>query len=85
MPSPHPGRLLLAGEFSGCKYGNSSTSVMAIQADDMRFNYIALTGYGRPEDRARSHAAGIDHHLTKPVNLGELARLLGLALPVAAV
>ena len=44
--------------------------------------YIALTGYGRPEDRARSHAAGFDHHLTKPVNVGELARLL--ALPVAA-
>jgi two-component system CheB/CheR fusion protein len=28
---------------------------------------IALTGYGREEDRARSKAAGFDHHLVKPV------------------
>ena len=29
-----------AGEFSGCKDGNSSASIMAIKADDMRFNAI---------------------------------------------
>src|SRR5436305_1921998 len=27
---------------------------------------IAVTGYGRPEDREQSHAAGINHHLLKP-------------------
>jgi signal transduction histidine kinase len=37
---------------------------------------IALTGYGLPEDRARSAEAGFDSHLTKPPDLGELyARL----------
>lgn len=29
---------------------------------------IALTGYGRPEDRARSRETGFVHHLSKPVN-----------------
>ncbi len=38
---------------------------------------IALTGYGRPEDRERSRLAGFDHHLTKPVNPLELLKLLG--------
>jgi CheY-like chemotaxis protein len=27
---------------------------------------IALTGYGFPEDRARSRAAGFDRHMVKP-------------------
>jgi two-component system CheB/CheR fusion protein len=29
---------------------------------------VALTGYGREEDRARAREAGFDHHLVKPVN-----------------
>ena len=29
---------------------------------------IAVTGYGQPADRARSAAAGFDHHLVKPVD-----------------
>jgi PAS domain S-box-containing protein len=37
---------------------------------------IAVTGYGRPEDRARSTEAGFDAHLVKPVNEAELAWLL---------
>src|SRR5205814_384611 len=28
---------------------------------------VALTGYGRPEDVARSLAAGFDHHAVKPL------------------
>lgn len=38
---------------------------------------VALTGYGLPGDRARSSAAGFDHHLTKPVTPALLAALLG--------
>jgi signal transduction histidine kinase/ActR/RegA family two-component response regulator len=30
---------------------------------------IAVTGYGRPQDRARSQEAGIDLHLTKPISM----------------
>jgi len=33
---------------------------------------IALTGYGRPEDRERSKEAGFDRHLVKPVDIAEL-------------
>ena len=37
---------------------------------------IALTGYGQDEDRQRTKAAGFDGHLVKPVDLGELTKLL---------
>jgi CheY-like chemotaxis protein len=37
---------------------------------------VAMTGWGREEDRARTAAAGFDGHLVKPVDLGALARLL---------
>lgn len=37
---------------------------------------IALTGYGQEDDVRRSHEAGIDHHLTKPVDLERLQQLL---------
>ncbi len=37
---------------------------------------VALTGYGRDEDRQRSRAAGFDHHLTKPVDVDTLRRVL---------
>lgn len=37
---------------------------------------IAITGYGQESDRRRTAAAGIDHHLVKPMFLEELERLL---------
>ena len=37
---------------------------------------IALTGWGQPDDRARSLAAGFDHHVVKPVDPSLLQRLL---------
>lgn len=37
---------------------------------------IAVTGYGQPEDRARSAAAGFDHHLVKPIDPDQLDILL---------
>jgi CheY-like chemotaxis protein len=37
---------------------------------------IALTGWGKAEDRQRALDAGFDHHCTKPVGLDELAPLL---------
>lgn len=45
---------------------------------------IAITGYGSAADRASSSAAGIDHHLTKPVDASQLGRLLDQVLPQAA-
>jgi CheY-like chemotaxis protein len=37
---------------------------------------IALSGYGEPDDRARTRGAGFDFHLLKPVNFEELLQLL---------
>ena len=40
---------------------------------------VALTGYGREGDIQRSRGAGFDHHLVKPVDLGEVEKLLSSA------
>ncbi len=37
---------------------------------------IALSGYGRPEDKERSKIAGFDSHFVKPTNFDELLELL---------
>ena len=37
---------------------------------------IALSGYGQPEDKQRSSAAGFDGHLVKPVEADALKRIL---------
>ena len=37
---------------------------------------IALTGYGRPEDRRKSLEAGFDAHMVKPVDPDELTALI---------
>lgn len=41
-----------------------------------RIYLIALTGYGRDEDRRQALAAGFNLHLTKPADLDELRRAL---------
>jgi PAS domain S-box-containing protein len=41
-----------------------------------RTQLIAVTGWGAQDDRDRASAAGFDHHLTKPVDLAALNRLL---------
>jgi len=43
---------------------------------------IALTGWGQEADRRRSHEAGFDHHLVKPVGFAALQRLLASLDPV---
>ena len=37
---------------------------------------VGLTGYGQSEDIRRAHAAGMDRHLVKPVEIGTLQSLL---------
>jgi CheY-like chemotaxis protein len=38
---------------------------------------IALTGWGKSEDRDRALSSGFDHHLTKPIDLEAVHELLG--------
>jgi PAS domain S-box-containing protein len=38
---------------------------------------IAVTGYGQEHDKRKAIAAGFDHHLVKPVDIGQLSDLLG--------
>jgi len=40
---------------------------------------IAVTAYGQDEDRRRSHEAGFEQHLVKPVDPNALLRVLNLA------
>ena len=40
---------------------------------------VALTGYGRDEDRRLSREAGFDHHLVKPADPVVLRRVLAAA------
>jgi CheY-like chemotaxis protein len=38
---------------------------------------VAVTGWGEPEDKERASAAGFDHHLTKPIDVDVMEKLLG--------
>ena len=37
---------------------------------------IAVSGYGRAEDRERARQAGFDHHLVKPTSLDQLVKVI---------
>ena len=37
---------------------------------------VALTGYGQEDDRRASLAAGFDVHMTKPIDIATLKKLL---------
>jgi len=46
------------------------------RVDGSRPLLVAVTGFGQAEDRARTAAAGFDHHLTKPVDPKLLQKLM---------
>ncbi len=54
-----------------------------MRAEKLGATLIALSGWGREEDRKRTAEAGFDHHLTKPVTPADLRRILGGAEAVA--
>jgi CheY-like chemotaxis protein len=54
------------------------------QDEDLRrIMLVAMTGYGKEEDRRRSQEAGCNAHLVKPVNLEDLQVLLTQPDPTA--
>jgi two-component system CheB/CheR fusion protein len=49
---------------------------LRLRANDSRPLLVAVSGYGRDEDRRRSRMAGFDHHLVKPAELSVLRSAL---------
>jgi PAS domain S-box-containing protein len=45
-------------------------------SESKRTVLIAITGWGQEEDKRRSAAAGFDHHLTKPVDIATLDKII---------
>jgi CheY-like chemotaxis protein len=45
-------------------------------AGERPLRLVAITGYGQPNDRQRSRAAGFDAHVVKPVNLDRLEAMI---------
>jgi PAS domain S-box-containing protein len=61
--------------------GYQVASRLRAQEGQSRPLLIALTGYGRPEDRQQAAIAGFDGHLTKPVIPERLRQILAQAKP----
>jgi CheY-like chemotaxis protein len=56
--------------------GYQMLAALRERAADLPTVFIALTGYGRPQDRQRAFEAGFHDHLVKPVDSDALLRLL---------
>jgi CheY-like chemotaxis protein len=51
------------------------------RASAQRAVLVAITGYGQEQDRARTAAAGFNHHLVKPVDMQKLYAILDEVVP----
>ncbi|WP_296950172.1 ATP-binding protein [uncultured Massilia sp.] len=56
--------------------GNALARRLRAAPGGARLTLVAVTGYGQEQDRRRSAAAGFDHHLVKPLDLGVLQSVL---------
>lgn len=56
--------------------GYQVVAAVRARAPGIATRLVALTGYGRPEDRQRALAAGFDDHVVKPVTSDELRRVI---------
>ena len=54
----------------------SGIDLMRMLRDRFGLRGVALTGFGMEEDVARSREAGFTHHITKPLRLDQLRRVL---------
>ncbi|HEY0194924.1 MAG TPA: ATP-binding protein, partial [Kofleriaceae bacterium] len=51
-----------------------------LRADHAELQVVALTGYGQPEDRARTAALGFAAHLVKPIDIAQLRQTIARLL-----
>jgi two-component system CheB/CheR fusion protein len=56
--------------------GYQLAAMMREQPQGRAMKLVALTGYGRENDRVRALEAGFDEHLVKPVDLETLKQVL---------
>jgi CheY-like chemotaxis protein len=56
----------------------------AMRDHEPRAYLVALTGYGEDDRRVRSHEAGMDMHLVKPIDAAKLELVLARAAQIAA-
>ena len=56
--------------------GYRVAKILRSEARFAKVRFIALSGYGQPEDRNRSREAGFNHHLVKPVAFKALLSIL---------
>jgi two-component system CheB/CheR fusion protein len=70
--SIHPQVVLCDIGLPGAMDGHAVARTLRGEAGFESTRLIALTAYGRPEDRERSRLAGFDLHLTKPVTFDDL-------------
>jgi len=62
----------LAGDMNGYDVGRAIRATPELA----KAYLVAVTGYGKAEDRLKTKDAGFDHHLTKPVSQDDVSRLL---------
>ncbi len=60
----------------GSMSGYDVAQVLRQRPETRSCSLIALSGYGREEDRRRAREAGFDLHLTKPVDFARLREII---------
>jgi CheY-like chemotaxis protein len=65
-------RCLQLPKLSGCEVARRIRE----QQGGAKILLVAVTGWGQDEDRRRSKEAGFDEHMTKPLELTALKKLL---------
>ncbi len=76
----HPDAMILDIAMPGLGGHDVARSIRA-EPWGARVLLIAASGWGQADDKQRSHEAGFDHHLVKPVEIDVLEALLGDAGP----
>ena len=72
----HPDIVLLDIGMPGVDGYEVARGLRALRKDDP-LRIVAITGWGQDADRKKSHEAGFDVHLVKPVDPDDLERALG--------
>lgn len=76
----HPDAVLLDIGMPGMD-GYEVARQLRLDPEHGRATLVAVTGWSQVRDQQRTHAAGFDHHFSKPVDIGALQGLLSTLAP----